>query len=80
MLLYTFVILIINLIHALLVPFSFTSSFIYNVFEDIGFISLVKVWTLFVQPTTILFFMSTFIFWTSVFVIRPIINIIRNKG
>jgi len=80
MLLYTFVILVINLIHTILVPFSFTSSFVFNVFDDIGFISLVKVWTLFVQPSTIFFFMSTFIFWTSIFIFRPIINIIRNKG
>lgn len=72
--------LILSVLSVLLSPFSLIDNFIFNVFGDSKFISLLKVLTFFFSRTTILAIISTFIFWTSIFVIKPLVTFIRNRS
>lgn len=72
--------LMIGVVSVLLTPFSLVDTFVYNIFADTKFIALLKVVTFFFNRTTLLFLISSFIFWTSLFIIRPLVNFVRNRG
>ena len=80
MLFYTIISIIINLIAVVLSPFTMATGFIFNIFSNSGIIATLRVLTFFFSKSTIIFIISTFIFWTSIFIVRPIVNFIRNKG
>lgn len=72
--------LMIGVVSVILTPYSLVDNFVYNIFADTKFIALLKVVTFFFSRTTLLFLISSFIFWTSLFIIRPLVNFIRNRG
>lgn len=72
--------LMITVLSVILTPFSFVDNFVYNIFADTKFIALLKVTTFFFTRTTLISLIGTFIFWTSIFIIRPLVNFVRNRG
>lgn len=72
--------LIINLISVLLAPFTFVTSIFTNVFADTKMLQLLKFFTFYFNKLTLIFLINTFIFWTSLFLIKPLIDFIRNRS
>lgn len=72
--------LIINLISVLLAPFTFVTNIFTNLFEDTRLLQLLKFFTFYFDKVTLIFLINTFIFWTSLFIIRPLVNFIRNRS
>lgn len=72
--------IVLRCVSVLLSPFSFVTNIFANVFADTQFLSLLKVATFFINKEILIFLISTFIFWTSLFIIRPLVNFIRNRG
>lgn len=72
--------LMLSVVGILLTPFSLVDSIVFNVFADSKFIALLKVVTFFFSRTTLIALIGTFIFWTSLFIIRPLVNFVRNRG
>ena len=71
--------IIITILGALLSPFSFVTNIFGNFFEDEGFVSLLKMLSFFIDREIIIFIISTFLFWTGLFIIKPLVSFIVKK-
>lgn len=74
------ILLVINAISLLLTPFHFVNDIFGNFIESSGFIALVRFASFFFSPSLMTFCIDTLLFWASAFLIRPLINFIRNKS
>lgn len=72
--------IVIGAIGLLLTPFSFVTNIFSNVFAETKFLSILKACTFFINKEILIFLISTFLFWASIFVIRPLVNFIRNRS
>jgi len=72
--------LIINAISLLLTPLGALNDIFGNFIESTGFIALLRMASFFISPTIITFCVDTLLFWLSAFLLRPLVNFVRNKS
>lgn len=67
-------------ISILLTPIGFVNNIFGNILNDTGLIALIRLSAFFISPILITFAIDTLVMWFSFFLIRPLINFIRNKS
>ena len=71
---------IITAISTLLSPLHFVNNIFGNILENTGLLALIRLSTFFFTPQLITFAIDTLVFWASAFLLRPLVNFIRNKS
>lgn len=72
--------LVINALSLVLSPLHFVNDIFGNFIEGTGFIALFRFGSFFFSPTLLTFCVDTMLFWASAFMLRPLVNFIRNKS
>lgn len=72
--------LVIDIISTILTPIGFVNNIFGNILQNTGLIALIRYSTFIFDSTLITFAIDTLIMWASFFLLRPLVNFIRNKS
>lgn len=79
MIIYLLLEVFISFISVVLSPFTAVTFIFSNVFIDNKFIDLMRLLGNFISPLNLVFILSSIAFWLELFVIKPVVDIIRKK-
>lgn len=80
MILWSIAELVITFIGIILQPIGFVNNIFGNILLDTKLIALIRLSSFFFSPELLTFCIDTLVMWFSFFLIRPLINFIRNKS
>lgn len=80
MILYNLLNLAISVLALVLAPFSMAANVFGNFLQDTGLIALLRFSTFFFNKSTLIYLITTLIFWFGLFVIKPLVDFIRNRS
>lgn len=80
MIIYAFMSALISIIDVILTPITFVNNIFGNIIENTGLVALIR-FTCFVFDVELFTFMiDNLLLWFLAFILRPLINFIRNKS
>lgn len=74
------ILLVINALSVLLLPLQFVNNIFGNILENTGLVALIRYSTFIFDVSVITFAIDTLVFWSSAFLLRPLVNFIRNRS
>lgn len=74
------ILLVLNTLGLILAPLQFVNNVFGNIIENTGVVALIRFACFFFDVTIITFAIDTLLFWFSAFLLRPLVNFIRNKS
>lgn len=79
MIIYLLLELLVNFLSVVLAPVSAITFTFSNVFADNKFIDLFRLLGNFISPLNLVFILSSIALWLELFMIKPVVDIIRKK-
>lgn len=72
--------LVLNALGIVLTPLQFVNNIFGNILENTGLVALIRYSCFIFDVSIITFAIDTLVFWSSAFLLRPLVNFIRNKA